>query len=228
MTTIVSGTVRCGSCGENSEHTVLMSTNAFGSSDLDLRPPPMQRSTMSAWLQLCPHCGHCAPDLRKPPADAAVLRSPAYRAALERADVPELARRFLAYGVAVGPVESQEAADAHLHAAWACDDASQAEQAAECRRRAAEWFRQCKPFADDVGGVTVGAVLVDVLRRSGQFAEAAAECADLLASSAATGTLRKVLEFQQRLIAGADRAGYKVSDGDRRPRPRAASELGVR
>jgi hypothetical protein len=51
----------------------------------------------------------------------------------------------------------------------------------------------------------------------GQFAEAAAECADLLASAAATGTLRKVLEFQTRLIARADRAGYKVSDCDRPP-----------
>jgi hypothetical protein len=189
-----------------------MSTTTFGSPDLDLRPPEMQRSTMGTWLQLCPHCAYCAPDISQPPADAQVLRSEPYRAALQREDFPELARRFLAYAVASGPSDPAVAAQAFLQSAWVCDDAGLPEQATESRRRAAEWFRRGKPFADDEQGFATGAVLVDVLRRCGQFAEASSECAALLAAQGATGVLRKVLEYQQRLIARADIGAHGVSE----------------
>ena len=80
-----SNSIRCGNCGATSEHTVLMRTNAFGSPDIDLRPPAMQRWIMDTCLQFCPACEYCAPDLSQPPADPAVLRSEAYRAALRAA-----------------------------------------------------------------------------------------------------------------------------------------------
>ena len=212
MTMLASDSVRCGNCGASSEHTVLMSTNAFGSPDLDLRPPEMKRSTMDTWLQLCPQCGYCAPDLSQSPADPAVLRSAAYRAALRSADFPELARRFLAYALTAGVSDPAAAAHAYLQAAWVCDDAGRGEQAAKCRRQSAAWFRQCKPFASDEQGVGTGAVLVDVLRRGGQFAEATGECQAALASPAATGVIRKVLEFQLRLVASADTGAHEVSE----------------
>ena len=212
MTLVARIDVPCGHCGQTSEQAVLRTTNAFGSPDLDFRPPEMRRSTMDTWLQLCPHCGYCAADLSQPPADAAVLQSEPYRMALQRQDVPELARRFLAYAVASRPSDPAGAARAFVHAAWVCDDAGRVEQAAECRQRAAEGFRRCKPFADNEQDFVTGAILVDVLRRCGQFAEASSECVALLAAQGVPGVLPKVLQFQQRLIAQADTGVYRIAD----------------
>lgn len=49
---------KCFLCNKVSEQTEINSTNSFGSSDLDLRPPEMQRSTMSFWIKECPTCGY--------------------------------------------------------------------------------------------------------------------------------------------------------------------------
>ncbi len=43
----------CAMCGAKSTHRGIMSTNAFGSPDLDLRPPEMERSTMGSILRGC-------------------------------------------------------------------------------------------------------------------------------------------------------------------------------
>ena len=211
MTTLAKRTVACGSCGRLSDQTVLNSTNAFGSPDLDLRPPEMQRSTMPFWLQRCPHCGYCAPELEKAPADPRVLVSEPYRSALQRGDVPELAQRFLAYALTLSPSDPAAAGQVLLRAAWVCDDARRHEQADECRRRAAEMFKQRKPFSGEEG-VTIGAVLVDVLRRAGQFADAKSECSALLGAPEVSGLLRDVLEYQQRLIEREDRRAHSVSE----------------
>ena len=46
----------CAVCGAMHEYRILTSTNAFGSPDLDLRPPMMKRGTMHLWVQECPSC----------------------------------------------------------------------------------------------------------------------------------------------------------------------------
>ena len=52
MTTLDERTSTCAICGGRSKQTVVASTNARGSPDLDLRPPEMQRSTMPYWVWL--------------------------------------------------------------------------------------------------------------------------------------------------------------------------------
>jgi hypothetical protein len=206
--------VRCANCGKSSEQTVLESTNAFGSPDLDLRPPEMQRSTMETWLQLCPSCGYCAPDITQAPSDSSILQSQGYQAALQNHQFPELVRRFLAYAVALEPSESAGAAQAYLQAAWVCDDGGLVDQARECRQRACARFRALQPLTDTERGVTTGAVFVDVLRRSGQLHEAASECRALLSYRSATPVHRTVLEYQQQLIAQGDTSAHTVSESD--------------
>ena len=63
MTTTRDFDKKCAVCTKTSPQTVLMSTSAWGYSDLDLRPSEMQRSSMFAWLQECPHCGYVAVNL---------------------------------------------------------------------------------------------------------------------------------------------------------------------
>ncbi len=172
MTMIRPEEVRCRNCGRRSEQMILESTNAFGSADLDLRPPEMQRSTMGCWLQLCPHCGFCAPDLAKTKGDPSIIGSAEYRAIPSDQRFPELARRFLARARLVEHTDPERASDARLHAAWACDDADLDEPAVECRLGAAAGMEALKPFDDSEDGLTRGAILVDVLRRAGQFERA--------------------------------------------------------
>lgn len=204
MTTYFRRPTTCARCGEASEHSVLGSTNSFGSPDLDLRPPEMQRSTMSAWLQECPHCGYTAPDLGEESGDLSVVPGAGYAAARTDARFPPLARRFRANAL-LHAADPRAAGHAYLCAAWVCDDAREPALARECRGAAADSFARQKPFEDNPDGVTAGAVVVDVLRRAARFELAAVVCDTLLAFDAATGVLRQVLEYQAaRIMAGDD------------------------
>jgi hypothetical protein len=195
MTTLNSEHVLCRNCGQEREQTILLSTNAFGSPDLDLRPPGMQRSTIEVRLQCCPGCGHCTPDLSKGKSDSALVASPEYRGILDDERFPELAGRFLARALLVAGSDLGEAAHWRLCAAWARDDAEMNQGAMQCRHAAAALFEQQRPFGDGEGGLSQGAVFIDVLRRAGQFEQAAAECESLLTRQAAVDVLRQVLEF---------------------------------
>ena len=204
--------VECRNCGTTNKITELCSTNAFGSSDLDLRPPEMQRSTMDTWLQLCSHCGYVAADITEPPADPTILESEPYLTALLRTDYPELARRFLAHAVTLEQIDPANAGQAYLESAWVCDDAGHSEQALESRTKAANCFNQCRPFADDATGVGLGTVLVDILRRSKQFDEASKLCTMLLDYESSNDVIQEVLKYQQQLIAQQDVDAHMISD----------------
>jgi hypothetical protein len=211
MTTYGHRLIKCGNCGRRRLQKVLTSTSSFGSPDLDLRPPALERLTMDCWLQLCPKCGYCAPDLSVAPEDAAVYQSKRYRDALARQDLPGLARRFFAYAHALDPANPAAVGWAFLQAAWVCDDDGLAAEATACRELSADWFLRCTPFTGDEENLTTGAVLVDVLRRAGRFAEASSECEALLALRDVEDELRQVLQFQSRLIAKGDRDRYTMS-----------------
>ena len=43
MTSFTEIIEKCGICGTFTKHMVMLSTNSFGSPDLDLRPPGMER-----------------------------------------------------------------------------------------------------------------------------------------------------------------------------------------
>jgi hypothetical protein len=167
---------------------------------------------MNAWMQLCPHCGYAAPDLAEPSGEMALVPGPEYQGTLKDQRFPELARRFLAHALLSVTSDPLAAAHARLRAAWVCDDSRQTELAGRCRQLAAESFAALRPFEDREQGVTQGAVLVDVLRRAGEFDRAAAECDALLACRHATGILRQVLEYQRRLAAGRDATAHRVEE----------------
>lgn len=212
MTTYFESSATCGHCGKPSKHHVLGSTNSFGSPDLDLRPPEMQRSTMGAWLQECPHCRLVAPELAEPLGKPARIASPEYLALLEDASRPPLARRFLAFGLLCDGVHPKDAGYARLHAAWICDDAGRTDQAVDCRRQAAACWEPLRPFRPGEAGLTDGLVLLDILRRCGASPAAAALADELATRPDASGVPLQVLEFQRRLLAAGDRAAHTIAE----------------
>lgn len=67
MSTIFPFTVVCGLCGEEYTQHSVGSYSTFGGPDLDGRPAPMLRSTMSHWVKECPHCGYVRDRLDEAP-----------------------------------------------------------------------------------------------------------------------------------------------------------------
>ena len=103
----------------------LLSTNSLGSSDLDTRPPESKRSTMEAWIECCPKCHYCAPNIEEPnDITDKFIWDQEYQNIFPKSDkVPELQYRFLGWAKCAEFLKLyNEASLAHLHAAWACDD----------------------------------------------------------------------------------------------------------
>jgi len=206
----------CAVCGTTSAQTGIASTNAFGSPDLDTRPPEMQRSTMSTWVQKCPECGYCARAINEAPAEAnAVIASAEYLGQLTSPDYPELANAFLCLRLVSERAGSiSDAAWASIQAAWACDDSSNVVAAARCRNEAVRLMRVLReqgqtlteqPGADE-------AMMTDLLRRAGRFGEAL-DVVDQSMASIDHDLIRAILRYQKGLISKGDVAGHALAIG---------------
>ena len=217
MTTTYQENLRCAVCGSVNAFMGIASTNAFGSHDLDTRPPEMQRSTISTWVQRCPECGYCANRLDEAPAEAkAVVESSDYRHQLARDDCPELANAFLCLRLIAEKAGAiQEAAWACIHAAWACDDAANDLAASHCRLQAVGLIRrlheQNLTLAEQPGADQ--AMLTDLLRRAGRLEEAL-DVADHAIAGVDNDLIRAVLRYEKALIALGDVGVHRIEEAE--------------
>ena len=216
MTTIFQQTVTCGHCGTENEVIELGSTNSFGSMDLDMRPPPMERDTLAQQIHRCQGCGYCAPDLGERIGADGLLESDNYRALLADESYPDLARKFIAYTfLAESSGDLRAAAWAYRSAAWVCDDevGNPIDSAIHCRSAVLRLMEGLhlnrRSFTDDP--LTDSILELDLLRRSGQHSEVMA-CVHALSEKELPEILQSISVFQQRLAAAGDSACYRVSD----------------
>lgn len=215
ITTISSKNQICGVCGAISEQTAIVSTNAFGSPDLDLRLPEMQRSTMPSWVQTCSQCGFCASDIGKTMQGSRdQITQPAYQNQLRNPAFLELANRFLWWGlVAEAERAWTDAANASRFTAWVCDDAELAEAVDACRRLAINRMRVARPHQAPVTDGTVGdsVLRVDLLRRSGQSA-GAAKAAPQAIQEISNRWVCKIVDFELSLVRAQDTAVHRPDE----------------
>lgn len=187
----------------------------LGSSDLDTRPPEMLRSTISMWVQRCPGCGYCSSDLSNAPSHAATqVRNQDYVLQLSDSNYPKLANSFLCKAlIDEKSGDYAKAAWAVIHAAWVCDDAKKPNQARACRSKAVELIEKTTSagimFTEQDGADT--ATQVDLLRRAGRCADAQKLIA-MKRSAIADGTIAKILEFQEELLAKGDEACHTIAE----------------
>lgn len=215
MTTIVHRDLTCTVCDSASRQELLGSTNSYGRPDLDTRPPEMMRSTMTLWVQECPHCGYVAKDISQPPHASAQLYCGAggWRG-LTYNGYPDLAVRFLKLAdLQEGVGHSLEAAWSALRAAWACDDAKDDDKAIACRQRAIGYFArtvgQVQMFPKEAGAME--AFFADIHRRAGDF-DGAVHWADLGIEKHPDSAISAVLYFQRAKAIQQDRARYTGED----------------
>ncbi|MDO9565124.1 MAG: hypothetical protein Q7J15_00040 [Candidatus Desulfaltia sp.] len=127
---------------------------------------------------------------------------------------PELANSFVcASMIHESNGEWSAATWALIHAAWACDDASQSPQAVTCRKRAAAMLRKAQAsgqtLSDQPGAITT--ILVDLLRRAGELDEAA----KVIQESKATkteDTVIRIMEYQTELIQANDIGCHTIAE----------------
>lgn len=239
MTTMANQSYACSVCGGATSFPTVMSTNAQGSVDLDLRPPEMQRSTMSTWVQTCPFCGFAAPAIDRPTGvTRAWLSFPEYAGLTEvtgdapKASLPPLAREFfLAHKCHLADGMIDQAIDNLICGAWDCDDAGEgaAGFARNFRLLAADLMEQMLEELGKPGEgespedeqkrqqVVLGIRLrsTDLLRRARDFDRAAAQCSAakrLLGAADYDRTLMLVAAYEQHLIDAGDTACHTVRE----------------
>ena len=170
MSTLYDRPVRCAICGRETDCTEIGTTNAFGSPDLDLRPPEMQRSTLPFWIQKCSFCGYTATDLSKTEeTDPAYLSSPEYTRC-EDLPLPEgRCRHFYQYYLLGRQRGDREAQLFGLRCAfWICDDLDELWMAEVLRGKAIQLLDE-HPEEDPEQREREMVMRADLLRRSGQF-----------------------------------------------------------
>jgi hypothetical protein len=215
MTTLATETVVCSACGHVFTHGTWASTNAFGSPDLDTRPPEMRRSTMHTWIQRCPSCGFCSRDVTKfDDRFRAVMSGPPYRLQLADTRYPDLASTFICEAMLVEAVARRdEAGWAYLQAAWVLEDAKKDDLARNCRSRAADIFlvllAEGRTFSETPGALE--AIVSDCLRRAGRGAEAL-QVIERALSQSFEELIHKVLVFQRRLIQREDTSRHLIQE----------------
>ncbi len=215
MTTIFKKEITCGVCGEKSEHVLIGSTNAFGSVDLDTRPPADMRYTIYTWVQRCPHCGYCAANIEEVSESAeAIFKSREYRLQLMNDQYPKLANSFLCK-VMLEKVKGDlpGAIWSTIHAAWACDDSGNNESAKLCRIKAVELIKNAVSSGQTISDEPEAdiAITVDLLRRSGQFDETL-WMIERKQGEIKHKLIKNILKFQKELISRYDTSRHTVDE----------------
>ena len=202
---------KCAVCGTEQETAELMSTNAFGAPDLDMRPPEMQRSTMHLWAQECPSCGYVAADIEDPcPVDPAFLQSEEYRSCGGMTLSSELAARFFRqYLILIQSGRNEEAFHALRHAAWACDDEEDKESAKRIRKLALKIADTFRDSLEPGEAEALELIKADLMRRAGEFNEVYNTYAPMILDDP---DMNAVLSFQIHKAGECDDACYTLED----------------
>jgi len=208
MTSFVSIKNKCSVCGTVTEFHVLASTNAFGSMDLDTRPPEMKRSTMRYWVQVCPNCNYVSGDIEDPlPCSADFLSSEEYARFDEIAPRSELAKTFLLKArISDMTKDDLEAFWDYLHAAWASDDAEDKHWSSKARLEA---LTRLAALPGDKVDNALNLIRADLLRKTRQFDILVKEYSDV---SYNDDLLNSIIAFQIKKAVAEDDSTYLVSD----------------
>lgn len=206
MTTYRTEHVKCGICGALNEVLIVNSTNRFGYSDLDTRPPEMERSTMFMWIQFCGNCSYSSKDITVEIKSAIeTIISKDYKIILKDSQLSPLVKKFLCYAMILEKDGDQRMAMFKtLHAAWVCDDNRNSFKALECRNKALSLMDKFRSGEEDTN---IDLIKIDLLRRTEKFEEAIDFCKTLNFE----GELAEVVRIQIELCLNKDIRAHTIA-----------------
>ncbi|MBN1575801.1 MAG: hypothetical protein JW913_04570, partial [Chitinispirillaceae bacterium] len=174
-------------------------------------------SSVYLWIQRCPSCGYCAPEIvQGDEADREIVRGEVYLTQLKNSSFPETANAFLCYSLIMRNRKLfADAAWAAVFASWICDDNGYSESAYQCRGSAIDLFeaarRNQQDFADSKDQEEI--YLIDFHRRRSQFDIAAKLCNEALEKEHPDQFL-DILYFERELIDNRDSAAHSDREAD--------------
>ena len=215
MSLIYGEDVECVICNEISNQAVIVSTNVFGSPDLDTRPPEMERSNIEYEIQRCPSCGYCSSDLSKCHENTKdIVDSQRYKTIIANDLLPEVASSFLALSYEYE--QNNQMGDSvwsAIHASWICDDEEILEASKNCRKQALSLIDKAgsyeKLLSDQVGATEV--IAIDLMRRVGMFSKGL----KLVKSTKVKDVdevIFKVIDYEEKLIEMKDVESHTISE----------------
>lgn len=210
MTTVRKFDKKCAICTETSPQSIMTSTSTLGYPDLDLRPAEMQRSSMFAWLQECPHCGYVAGDIEQSQVKVSLdfLKSDEYLTCEGHDFKSDLAKRFYRHHLIskANNIHDSEFFSL-LHCAWVCDD-NDDDLAVGIRKLALKSIDKVDAKNDDEMD-NLKIIKADLLRRSLQFDELVEEFKDVFFEDKIKN---EIINFQLELAVKKDSACYSIED----------------
>ena len=210
MTLINKMDIKCSICGEKSSQQVLLSTNSMGTPDLDLRPPGMQRDTMSTWIQECPHCGYVSSMLNEESEiPREFLESDEYVTCDGFEFQGKLSERFFkGYLISRQSDNIGDCFSNLRNCAWDCDDRKDMQNARNVRKLAIEYLDR---LIEKGGESKDDFILIkaDFLRRSGEFSKLIEEYGDFAFGEE---FLDRILTFHIIRAREGDDKRYTVAD----------------
>ena len=210
MTSFDTVSKKCFVCKEKNYYQVLSSTNQFGPSDLDMRPPEMMRSTMSSWIQECPDCGYIANNIDDETTVTLewLQNNESFKTCGNLKFKSNLSESFYKkYLIDVADGRERDAFYSLVRTAWGCDDCDDEENAIHCRKMAIEQLDKFTTTEREKENLIVAKA--DLLRRSKQFDAVIDEYSNKTFSQ---DILNKIIAFQIKLAKMKDSTCYTVAD----------------
>lgn len=204
--------MECNICGRSNEVTILAMASSRGTADLDFRPPEVRRSAMPLWVHKCDYCRNVfSTSEPMPECEEKYIDSKEYVNCAGIAGLPELGKRFVKLALIYQHCkEYKKAGDAFLCAAWVCDDEKLDVTAIVCRKRALSCYNEVD--ASKVPKRELPELklrIVDLLRRSGMFDDAAAFAGRLKFK---TEQYARIQQFQIDRAKAGDKKCYRLED----------------
>jgi len=216
MTTVFLNVKKCFICGAQNRCPDSGTQAGYtGAKDLDTRPCALQRSSVYMRVQRCISCGYCAHDIsRGTEAARAVVAGDSYQTQISNPRFSDTANSFLCQCLILEQQKDfPDAGWTCVFAAWICDDNAMHDAAADCRRQAISLFARAgenkQRYAADKNQEML--LMIDLLRRSGQFEPARKRCEIELNMDCDDDTFA-ILSFQMKLIDAGDARCHTVRD----------------
>lgn len=210
MTMISWVRIKCAVCGYEDEYGHLDSTNSFGPCDLDTRPAPMERDTLSYEINVCSKCGYSDYDISSLTDKNAkeIIKSKEYQKILN-SDMNKTIKAF--YLHAIIAAQNKGYADAgmsYLKIAWLLDDFKVPEKAIEYRKKAIFYYLEVlkEEKADEIK-----LMLLDLYRRTEQFGKAI-EFANQIIFTNESDLFNEIKEYQIYLSTNKDTACHNLGE----------------
>lgn len=217
MTTIETHTIKCPLCGREVSIYFIMSTNAMGYADLDLRPPEMQRSTMYQTTTMC-YCGNVFESIPIGGSKELVESENYQNCDGIEFDSSKAIMFYRAYLIdkESNPDDLLSNFSHILSAVWACDDFDN-KNASKMREMAIDLINQIIE-GDEYQERKNDYLLIkaDLLRRSAKFEELINQFQDIKFEDE---LYQQILDFQIKKAGEKDDSCYTVGDviGNERP-----------